>query len=491
MIACTRCGHRTGEDEEAFCVSCGAFLPWTGQLLEQPPAPVVVAALPPPPAPEPPAPRGLRAWLRRRIYQPWRDQWLPFERSIDSDETEEAPAILAAPAALAEPPAPRPVTRTVLPRSPGRPSSRHHLIEVEEDDGLPFGATLVACPNCAIANPDTRVLCRRCGVELLPPPVLAELAQGDSGYRQDRRQKWLPLALGLPDRGGNAPALRTRKRALPAGVLRSGETEKEADGGEGEGTGEGGAPAESTAQAAQKKAQDAQKRVKGAKEKGKKALKKLLPGKQKNQPVPAGGRPGKWGRTQYAGGNRSMLIVSRAGGAVIVVGLVLSFVGPVAQPLRNGATRIWHDVRAKFTIKYVPVAPIGAVASSASPGFPATNAIDNVVNDSWQTAEVSDGVGQWITITFPHANRISAVGVLSGDQSTPQSYRTEARPKTLAFYWSNGNRTTETLIDQAGFQSFHVSERSVRSVRVVITSVYPSPTGHRCAIAQLEFFHLT
>jgi ribosomal protein L37E len=208
-------------------------------------------------------------------------------------------------------------------------------------------------------------------------------------------------------------------------------------------------------------------------------------------PLAAGARPRRWSRLESAKGSRSMRVLARVGAVVTGIALLAVFVHPVSAPVRSSVARGFTDLRDALEIRYLPVTPVGAVASSELPGHPAADAVDGIRNTSWESAAVRDGVGQWIQVSFAGPRTVSAVGLLSGDQSTPQSFRSETRPSVLAWHWSNGEVTTVRPADVADFQSFHVHEQRVRWVRVVVEGVYRSPVGHSVAIAELEFFRLS
>ena len=112
MIACKRCGQRSGDDV-SFCGVCGAYLPWDGE-------PVVEHATPlatPEPAPEPAL----------------------------APEPEAEPA-LRAPAPEAAQPPPEPVSEASA------------------------AAPTLPCPSCGKANEPTRRFCHRCGATLAAQP---------------------------------------------------------------------------------------------------------------------------------------------------------------------------------------------------------------------------------------------------------------------------------------------------------------------------------
>ncbi|MCU1491788.1 MAG: hypothetical protein JWM85_3193 [Acidimicrobiaceae bacterium] len=206
--------------------------------------------------------------------------------------------------------------------------------------------------------------------------------------------------------------------------------------------------------------------------------------------VTVGKRPGRWGRvTTGQSAGRFQRLSVRVGAVVIGALLLLSFLGPVAQPLKDWFHRTWSSVLNKVDIQYTQVFAIGANASSSAPNHLAGLAVDDAKNTWWQSApNAKNGVGQTLTAVFAQKTPINRIGILSG-AATQQTYLANTRPKEVLLTFSNGKRLREHLQDTQSFQHLVISETGITSVTMRILSVYPSPTkGHSVAVTELEFF---
>jgi ribosomal protein L40E len=138
MIVCTNCGYRNPDDRK-FCASCGAFLEWNSQRVEQP-APSSDDGAPAAPAaavkPTPVSGDGVGASVEAPPAQ------------IPSDPTPEARLPQAATPTTAHPPV----------RKEPRPAERYSPGDV-------------ICGQCGAGNVPTRRFCRRCGASLIDAPL--------------------------------------------------------------------------------------------------------------------------------------------------------------------------------------------------------------------------------------------------------------------------------------------------------------------------------
>ncbi|MGH9055814.1 MAG: NADase-type glycan-binding domain-containing protein, partial [Acidimicrobiales bacterium] len=191
-----------------------------------------------------------------------------------------------------------------------------------------------------------------------------------------------------------------------------------------------------------------------------------------------------------AGGGYIAKWVLRVAVACAIVLAILANVGPYKKPIDNRFTTWYHDVVGVAHPNYSPVHPVGATASSAATGHPATQAIDGASNTSWQAV---GGSGQTLTITLEAPTNIGKIGFLIGDQDTPQAYLTEPRPEqiTVAFATSPAYSKKITFKDTANFQSYTVDAKKATSLTITIDSVYASPQGKGVSIAEVELFTKT
>ena len=208
----------------------------------------------------------------------------------------------------------------------------------------------------------------------------------------------------------------------------------------------------------------------------------------------AGGRPGRWGRAASGGGGsgRGMRVMARVGAAVIAAAILLSYLGPVAQPLRDWYRHLYRSVINKVDVQYQQQFAIGAQATSATPGHAPSLAVDDADNTYWMSlpSKKTNGAGQSITVVFGTPTRIDRIGVLSGASSSQQAFLSEARPDAIDITY-NKSTIHETLQDSKDFQRLATKIPGVLSITFTVRSVYTSVTGHRVAITELEFFTRT
>lgn len=162
MIICTHCGEHNTEEDGAFCGSCGRYLEFVGEKVDD-------AGQPAPVAPD----------------------VLPAE-----DRREQAHAPSQQPA--------------VVPDRPKRERTKAPPRPIKPDD--------IVCRQCGAGNDPSRRFCRTCGASLAPVPVEVRLPW----YRRIfRRRTSTPHAAGTPRQQSGQPAdRRTSSRRATHGVRR-------------------------------------------------------------------------------------------------------------------------------------------------------------------------------------------------------------------------------------------------------------------------------
>ncbi len=177
-------------------------------------------------------------------------------------------------------------------------------------------------------------------------------------------------------------------------------------------------------------------------------------------------------------------------GIAIVLGVLLTIVGPWRDDLRHDASHDYHRIFNDVHPKYNPVHPFMATATSAAPLHPAANAVDGAVNTSWLTTTANNGIGQSLSIRLAAATNLDEIGFLNGDQDTPSAYLAEPRPEKVHLTAVGAHPYSKdlTLKDSATFQTFTIKAKDASSLTITIDSVYPSDQGKRAAIAEVELF---
>jgi len=381
-IVCTRCGVANHPGIQ-FCVSCSAFLEWSGRAVI---APVHrhsdTEAGMEPTGEDPPG-------LRQRVHD-----WVVYG--------EHAPAPAPVPRVsyqpvmkdeMAAPLEPTVVLPAVRPDAPVVP--RLARKSVNEDAAV---AEEVFCVVCGTGNPSARRYCRRCGQDMTPPPVPVRLTRAQRRVQRKEDQRLAQTLLPL----GSRPKV---KRQAVGGV----------------------------------------------------------------------------------GSGWLTSAVARAFGAVALVAVALSMFGPWAPTIRSHVSGWATDIRRTVHPTYVAIYANGADASSAAPGHPAIDAIDNNTSTYWQ-ADSTNPLGQTLAIRFPQQEKIDRIGFLIGVQNPPQNYLNSPRPELVHLVFSDGTSADLNLQDTASFQAFPVSARAADQLQVTVESFFASAADQHVAITEIEFF---
>ena len=185
-----------------------------------------------------------------------------------------------------------------------------------------------------------------------------------------------------------------------------------------------------------------------------------------------------------------MRILGRIGAFVIGAGIILSFLGPVAQPLRNWYQNAFRSLMHKVNITYTQQFALGADATTTYPNHPAGLAVDDASNTYWQSlpSKKVHGEGQAITAVFGQPTSLSYLGILAGAGPTQQLWLSEARPKDILISWPGGKPVQATLQDVSTLQKVKINASSISSVTLKVLTVYPSASGNSVAITEIEFF---
>jgi hypothetical protein len=207
-------------------------------------------------------------------------------------------------------------------------------------------------------------------------------------------------------------------------------------------------------------------------------------------------------RKQHVAGDRPKqrrrLIGGHGGGAIwmwtkrillvaVVVVVVLTFVGPLSKHWKHWWSSRYHSVVSTVHPHYSQFHPVGATATSALPGHPASNLIDGFNNTSWIANNKS--VGQFVVLRFPSLENVAKIGFLSGAQDQgANTYLTYPRPKKVLIYYDGRSPTSQTITlkDTQSFQTFTASSKNSTGVTVTVESVYQPTNSNNTAVAMTE-----
>ncbi|HVA75791.1 MAG TPA: hypothetical protein VNF71_14630 [Acidimicrobiales bacterium] len=535
MIICTKCGFEN-EDSDTFCGSCAAFLEWAGekQAVEEPaPEPE------PEPEPEPAVEAGLFERVKERIVGVGESRTgssgggvaeEPTAVAVAEPEAEPEPAVVtpgpvsaplpssapaaSAPAVSAAPAATSSAGGTATTSAPAvtTPAAEDTSVvapaarvaePVEKTPIISTPPPVVERPASAPHSASPAASSPSAGAGTSTPPTIQAPAASSAPVSS------APATTGPSAGSSAAPAAPPAEPAAPTGPVAPGAVQPEAV-----------KPTAARARPAPKPKPSPQRVINpgdlicGQCGDGNDPVRKFcrrcgaslqqavvfvppwykrLWLRLRKRKVRAAGERPRMRRRAFggAGGGWISSWVTKIVALAIVVFLILTFVGPFSKTIKHRFSTWYHDVKNAIHTTYNPVHPVGATATSAAPGHPAGNAIDNASNTTWETASPNSGVGSTLTITLQAATNIDKFGVINGDNDTPNAYLSEPRPKVILVTFNGGTAPYSksiTLEDTASFQSFGVSAKKVTSLTVTIESVYASSQGQNAALTEVELF---
>jgi hypothetical protein len=226
---------------------------------------------------------------------------------------------------------------------------------------------------------------------------------------------------------------------------------------------------------------------------------------RRRRPVAAGERPMRRGST--VGGRRvrrGLVARLRTLVSVLLVAATLlafvGYVGPWRSTVNDRIADAYRAVRRTIAPTYHPVRPTDAVATSAAPGHPPVNAIDQALNTFWAADTAAErranpnvgpeGEGSQLIVRFAEPVDIDQIGFTLGASDKPEDFLTQPRPHVVhvTFQPSKVGKDV-TLKDTQKFQRVKVSARGVTQVEIQIVSVYGAVEGGKNpSIAEVEFF---
>ena len=447
MIVCKQCGHHN-EDNDTFCGSCGKFLEWTGERV------AVAQPEPEPPAPEP-EPEPVRLGLIDRVKQ-----------AVGIEDAAPEPVDPIEPEPVAPPPALRIVPLTSS--ATAVPSPR-----AGGDVPSPAQAT-TAAPPVAPAAPAPEPVRAGFGAPFAGTPVAA--APGPAPVPPaDEPISRRPISVAP-----TVPRPRTAPRVLEAptrrqpGDLICGQC------------GEGNDPVRHFCRRCGNSLDE--------------ALAVRLPWYRRFfnrlfgvRTREAGWRPSRVGPPNVMGG--VWRIIRLAIGALIVVALLAFLLVPsFHNAVADRVSKTFNTWRIALRPNYDPVHPIGASATSAIAGHPATLAMDGFSNTYW--AALASDHAPVLVLRFNGPQDIAEIGFRSGASGTAPAdgFLVQPRPRLVHLVFSNGYTTDLTLKDleptQVQFSALGDGKaKQVTFVEIHVQSFY-APAGASAssvAITEVEF----
>ncbi|HLI16326.1 MAG TPA: hypothetical protein VKV23_09780 [Acidimicrobiales bacterium] len=469
MIVCKACGQHNEEAEE-FCARCGRYLPWSGERVE-----LVTPAEPEPvaePEPEPPRPGLLARVLARLGRRPRPSPGAALAPARDPD-TVVVPAVRPP----ADPHATEAETAPTEPAAPEEPDGGGVIIPLSSPSSGP-------APEAAASGPTALLT----GSPAIEQGAVEPARPGDHPSLGPSRARAVVLrkpteAQRAERRRQSATVLAPIVQELPTGPQPGDVFCRRC--------GQFNAPTRVFCRRCGTELDLSELDVEQSYVPLSWWRRHL---RRDVRVVGVGERPGRWGKASSGGGASGMLmrVMARAGAVFIGAAIVLSFLGPVAQPLRSWYLRTYRSILHRVNVTYTQQFAVGANATSSAPNHPPGLAIDDATNTYWQSKPTRrDGAGQSLTVVFSQPTTLDRIGVLSGAGPSEQAFLSEARPKRIELIFPRKPPIFETLQDTPSFQRLALHVVGISAMTVKILSVYPSATGHAVAITELEFFQRT
>lgn len=193
-----------------------------------------------------------------------------------------------------------------------------------------------------------------------------------------------------------------------------------------------------------------------------------------------------WWRTVWPFRRRVRAGSGRAGRflAIAAVLAALAVAGFFLLPAGRG---LFEDTKDKLG-GAKQVAPTRTTATAAVPGHPAANTVDGLNNRYWG----APAAGASVTYTFAKPFRMVDLILTNGASTTRKAYDSQGRALTvdMEVTMSGGGtkRTTLTLDDRPGEQTFPVGISDVTAVRLTLRAPVGLARGRCVALAEVEFF---
>ncbi|MEV4443723.1 zinc-ribbon domain-containing protein, partial [Streptomyces sp. NPDC049577] len=193
-----------------------------------------------------------------------------------------------------------------------------------------------------------------------------------------------------------------------------------------------------------------------------------------------------WWRTVWPFRRRVRAGSGRAVRLLVILGVVLALC--VAGFLLLPAGRaLFEDTRDKLGDAKA-VTPVDVSAIAQLPSHPATNTTDGLSNRYWG----APGPDASVTYTFGKPFRLVDLVVTNGASASPEQYAREARALRMDLEVTSADgtvhRSSLTLGDKPGPQTFPTGITDVVTVRLVLRSVTGLSEGRHVAVAEVEFF---
>lgn len=138
-----------------------------------------------------------------------------------------------------------------------------------------------------------------------------------------------------------------------------------------------------------------------------------------------------------------------------------------------------------------PIIPAKVTASSILPSskdgsYAAENILSSNLSTAWVEGTQSNGVGEWLEFAFNETQQFNSIRICNGYQKSRGIYNNNARAKTLALVFANGESQRVNLNDTMGCFDYPLSGESDR-IKLVVEAIYPGAKWQDLAISHIQF----
>ena len=477
MIVCTQCGNHNQDDDE-FCGSCGKFLEWVGEKVDEP-------APPPPPEPEVETADELERAVEDAAAAAAAEAEAQRRREAEAEAAAAAERRRAAAQAEAETEAQRRAEAQAEAEAQRRREEEHAAAaaraEAEEETARRAKEEADKKAAALLAKPRAQTPVQS------PSPPPSEVAASKAEPAETKASAQQPVAqqpVAQQPQHVTAPRPDPKKTDAPRhvkpGDLICGQC------GEGNDAQRrfcrkcGNSLAEAVTAAKPswwRRLFKREKRPRGAR--GDRAT------RQRGRRAAGAARTAGWqaNRLRYGVGRVLMLLA--------LVGIV----GAVALPGPRGAitdtaSRWFRSAKYAVAPEYEAINAIGAEATSSVGDHDPGKLIDGASNTYWAEGAAGPGIGEIITIHFERPTDLDKVLITAG-ASGDDPFLSQPRPKSLHIVYDNGRGLDLALRDEAEPKEYDLEgAEGVTSMQIQIAEVYPSAQGgENTSISEIEFRH--
>lgn len=214
--------------------------------------------------------------------------------------------------------------------------------------------------------------------------------------------------------------------------------------------------------------------------------------------VAAGERPMRRGGSVAQRTLRSRLYqMRRVVALVAILGLGVGYLGPWRSTVNTKIRSGFRGIREVVAPRYNEISPDSLEGTTSSlPDHPPEHAVDDIIQTYWAENAEGDGTGQRFVVSFDSPVDFGKIGFRLGASTKPEDFATQPRPEKVRLHFSDGTAEVATkdltLKNTADFQEHDARAKDTVRLEIEILSTNRSlQGGTACSIAEIEFWERT